>query len=75
MYDFGFIDSSKYNGIIEYVAVDNSNGYWEYPSTAYKIGDITYTQSGFTAISDTGSSLILMDDTTVDTYVSISRNT
>jgi Eukaryotic aspartyl protease len=68
-YDFGYTDSSKYTGTIEYAAVDNSNGFWEYPSTSYKVGSTTYSQSGFTAISDTGTTLILMGDTAVDNYV------
>jgi len=70
-YDFGYIDSSKYTGSIVYADVDSSNGFWEYPSTSYKIGSKTYSQSGRTGISDTGTTLILMGDTAVDKYVSL----
>jgi hypothetical protein len=70
-YDFGYIDSSKYSGSIVYADVDSSNGFWEYPSTSYKIGPKTYSQSGRTGISDTGTTLILMGDTAVDKYVSL----
>jgi aspergillopepsin I len=67
-YDFGFTDSSKYTGSIVYTAVDSSNGFWEYPSTSYKVGSTTYTQSGFTGISDTGTTLVLMSDSAVTNY-------
>jgi hypothetical protein len=70
-YDFGYTDSSKYTGSIVYADVDSSNGFWEYPSTSYKIGSKTYSQSGRTGISDTGTTLILMGDTAVDKYVSL----
>ena len=67
-YDFGATDSSKYSGTIKYTTVDSSNGFWEYPSPNYKVGSKTYSQSGYTAISDTGTTLLLMGDTAVDNY-------
>jgi aspergillopepsin I len=67
-YDFGYIDSSKYSGTIEYASVDDSNGFWEYPSTSYKVGSTTNSMSGYTGISDTGTTLILMGDSAVDAY-------
>ncbi|TVY71406.1 Aspergillopepsin-1 [Lachnellula suecica] len=67
-YDFGYTDSSKYSGTIEYTSVDSSNGFWEYPSTSYKVGTKTYSQSGFTGITDTGTTLLLMGDSAVDNY-------
>jgi hypothetical protein len=70
-YDFGFTDSSKFTGTIQYTAVDSSNGFWEYPSTSYKVGSTTFSQAGFTAISDTGTTLILMGDKAVTNYVRI----
>ena len=68
-YDFGYTDTSKYTGEIEYTSVDDSNGFWEYPSTSYKVGSTTHSMSGFTAISDTGTTLILMTDAAVEAYV------
>ena len=67
-YDFGAIDSSKFTGTIKYTDVDNSNGFWEYPSTSYKVGTTEHSQSDFTAISDTGTTLVLMGDAAVDHY-------
>lgn len=69
-YDFGYTDSSKYTGTIVYASVDNSNGFWEYPSTSYKVGSTTHSQSGYTGISDTGTTLILMGDSAVQAYYS-----
>lgn len=67
-YDFGYTDSSKYTGSITYTAVDSSNGFWEYSSTSYKVGSTTHTMSGYTGISDTGTTLILMGDAAVTAY-------
>jgi aspergillopepsin I len=67
-YDFGYTDSDKYSGTIRYADVDDSNGFWEYASTSYKIGSTTYSQSGRTGISDTGTTLLLLGDTAVDKY-------
>ena len=67
-YDFGYTDSSKYTGTIEYTDVDSSNGFWEYPATAYKVSGTTHTASGWTAITDTGTTLLLMGDSAVDNY-------
>jgi aspergillopepsin I len=50
-YDFGATDSSRYSGDIAYTDVDNSNGWWEFPSTSYKVGSKSFTSSGYTAIA------------------------
>lgn len=67
-YDFGYTDTSKYTGSLQYASVSSSNGFWEFPSTSYKVGSTVHSQSGYTAIADTGTTLILMGDTAVDTY-------
>ncbi|KAF8859833.1 acid protease [Acephala macrosclerotiorum] len=67
-YDFGYTDSSKYTGSITYTSVDSSNGFWEYPSTSYKVGSTVHSLSGYTGISDTGTTLILMGDAAVTAY-------
>ena len=67
-YDFGFIDTTKYTGSISYAPVDSSRGFWEFASTGYKVGSTVHTQSGFTGIADTGTTLVLMGDSAVDTY-------
>ncbi|KFY70847.1 hypothetical protein V499_08907 [Pseudogymnoascus sp. VKM F-103] len=67
-YDFGATDSSRYTGEISYTSVDNSNGWWEFPSTSYKVGSKAFTSPGYTAIADTGTTLILMGDEQVANY-------
>ncbi|KAK0105359.1 Type I transmembrane sorting receptor [Cadophora gregata] len=67
-FDFGYIDASKHSGTVQYATVDSSGGFWEFPSTSFKVGSTVHPQSGFTAIADTGTTLLLTGDTAVDTY-------
>jgi aspergillopepsin I len=67
-YDFGATDSSKYTGTIVYTNVDSSNGFWEYPSTSYSVGSSSGSMQGFTGITDTGTTLVLMADAAVTAY-------
>lgn len=67
-YDFGYTDSTHYSGTIKYASVDSSNGFWEFSSPSYQVGSQTYSQSGSTAIADTGTTLIYLGDDAVDTY-------
>ena len=68
-YEFGSIDQSKYSGDIAYTPVDSSRGFWEFPSTAYSIGGQTVQNSGASsAIADTGTSLLLVDDDVAQAY-------
>ncbi|KAL2062363.1 hypothetical protein VTL71DRAFT_6629 [Oculimacula yallundae] len=67
-YDFGYVDASKHSGTIQYAPISSSGGFWEFPSTSYKVGSTVHTASGFTGIADTGTTLILMGDSAVDTY-------
>jgi aspergillopepsin I len=67
-YDFGATDSTKFTGSLVYTDVDNSNGFWEYPSTKFKVGSTSGSMSGSTGITDTGTTLILMADSAVSAY-------
>jgi hypothetical protein len=67
-YDFGFIDDSKYTGSITYTAVDNSQGFWEFTGTGYAVGSGSFKSSSIDAIADTGTSLLLVDDSVVSAY-------
>lgn len=69
-YDFGFIDSSKYTGSITYAAVDNSNGFWEFTGSGYAVGSGSFKSSSIDAIADTGTTLLLLDDSIVSAYYS-----
>jgi len=65
-YTFGEIDQNALNGQDpEYTAVDNSNGFWMFPSTSVSINGQSIDRSGNKAIADTGTTLCLVDDNTV----------
>ncbi|KAF9512925.1 hypothetical protein BS47DRAFT_1344866 [Hydnum rufescens UP504] len=66
-YTFGFIDDTVLppSSPITYTNII-SNGFWEFPSPELKVGDTVVTRaSGNTAIADTGTTLILLDDAAV----------
>lgn len=69
-YDFGYIDDSKYTGEITYTPVDNSQGFWEFTGTGYGVGSGNFNEQSIDAIADTGTTLLLMDDSIVDDYYS-----
>lgn len=75
-YEFGNIDESLFQGDLTEVVVDTSRGFWEFESRAFAVGDQPVQErpggggaGGLgTAIADTGTSLILMDDEIVASY-------
>ncbi|RAO72606.1 uncharacterized protein BHQ10_008618 [Talaromyces amestolkiae] len=69
-YDFGFIDSSKYTGDLAYTPVDNSQGFWQFTADGYTVGSSGTSGSSFSAIADTGTTLVLLDDSVISDYYS-----
>ncbi|KAK5090459.1 hypothetical protein LTR05_000631 [Lithohypha guttulata] len=69
-YDFGYIDSSKYTGKITYTDINESQGFWEFTGTGYGVGDGNFQEQDIDAIADTGTTLLLMDDSIVEDYYS-----
>ncbi|KAJ9292730.1 hypothetical protein DTO271G3_8429 [Paecilomyces variotii] len=67
VYDFGFTDSSKYTGSITYTDVDNSQGFWGFTVDSYSIGSDS-TGDSISGIADTGTTLLLLDDSIVEAY-------
>jgi len=68
-YDFGIIDSSKFSGPLSYVQIDNSQGFWQFPSTRYTLsGQEQQNPNANPAIADTGTSLMLVDDAVATAY-------
>ncbi|KAI5288550.1 Type I transmembrane sorting receptor [Ascosphaera aggregata] len=65
-YDFGFIDKTKYTGELTYTDVDSSDGFWNITVDSYSVGN--QTGEGFTAVIDTGTTLVLIDEEVVNTY-------
>ncbi|KAJ8613711.1 hypothetical protein MRB53_036853 [Persea americana] len=66
-YDFGFINSNKYTGSLTYTSVDSSQGFWSFTAGGYAIGG-EQGGSSFSAIADTGTTLMLLDDDTVSAF-------
>ncbi|EXJ96072.1 aspergillopepsin I [Capronia coronata CBS 617.96] len=69
-YNFGFIDGSKHTGAITYTPVNTANGFWEFTGTGYGVGDGSFQQISIDAIADTGTTLLLLDDSIVSDYYS-----
>lgn len=69
-YDFGYIDDSKYTGGIIYTNINSAQGFWEFTGTGYGIGDGYFQEQAIDAIADTGTTLLLMDDSIVEDYYS-----
>ncbi|QKX54144.1 uncharacterized protein TRUGW13939_01228 [Talaromyces rugulosus] len=69
-YDFGYIDSSKYTGKLAYTDVDNSQGFWSFTADSISVGDSKVEAAGasVSGIADTGTTLLLLDDSTVSAY-------
>jgi hypothetical protein len=69
-YEFGVIDHSKYQGQLVNVSVDASNGWWQFPSKIFSVGDGPYQAIGKSpsAIADTGTSLLMASPEVVEGY-------
>jgi hypothetical protein len=70
-YEFGTIDSSKFQGQIQYTDVQNADGFWGVESKSYTVGGTQHScQTCSPTIMDTGTSLLLMDADVVKNYYS-----
>ncbi|OTB06984.1 hypothetical protein M426DRAFT_54390 [Hypoxylon sp. CI-4A] len=68
-YTFGFIDQDlvkKSGQEISWTKIDNSQGFWSFPSESVSIKGESIDLSGNTAIADTGTTLALMSDEVVE---------
>ena len=66
-YTFGSIDASVPGADKPFYApVDNSQGFWQFASATASINGTSLPREGNTAIADTGTTLALVDDATVD---------
>lgn len=71
-YTFGFLDPDVLSSAgvtadqISYTPVDNSQGFWMFDSASASINGSTVARTGNTAIADTGTTLALVDDSTVE---------
>ena len=67
-YNFGYIDNSEYTGQISYTDVDNSQGFWGYTTDSYTVGSGSPVTGSIQSIADTGTTLLLVDDSIVSAY-------
>jgi len=68
-YTFGYIDQDVVTASgqdIYYTPVDNSQGFWMFDSASASVNGKTIDQTGNTAIADTGTTLALVADATVE---------
>lgn len=60
----------KHTDAFVFTDVNNRNGFWECPSPKYKLSSTSGSIIGYTAITDTETTLILMDTAAVRAYYS-----
>ncbi|KAF2094626.1 aspartic protease pep1 [Rhizodiscina lignyota] len=66
-YDFGFIDTAKFTGTLDFSPVDNSLGLWEFTTSGYAIGTTRHA-TAINGIADTGTTLLLLPSAIVTAY-------
>ena len=72
-YEFGRIDSSQFQGDLQFADIDSSNGFWQFESARFAIGNRgpqTALGGSGSAIADTGTSLMLVDEGVAGAYYS-----
>ena len=71
-YEFGKIDSAQFKGDLTFTSIDPSRGFWQFPSATFSVGNGAVQQNAENnpAIADTGTSLLLVDDSIVNGYYS-----
>ena len=69
-YEFGTIDTTKYQGQLVNISVDASNGFWEFPSTVFAVGNGPQQaiKQAPSAIADTGTTLMLVSPEVTTAY-------
>jgi hypothetical protein len=70
-YEFGNIDSTKFNGTMQWANINNTRGFWQFSTNSFVVGtgDAMLTP-GAQAIADTGTTLMLTSATIVNAYYS-----
>ncbi|CZS89306.1 probable aspergillopepsin A precursor [Rhynchosporium agropyri] len=70
-YEFGNIDSSKFNGSLTWANVNTTQGFWQFSSNKFQVGTgAPMTIQGGQAIADTGTTLMLANPAIVNAYYS-----
>lgn len=70
-YEFGAIDSTQFTGTMQFVAVNTTQGFWQFSSSKFAIGNGSVQTGGAgQAIADTGTTLLLANANIVNAYYS-----
>ena len=70
-YEFGAIDTTKFNGSLSWAPINTTSGFWQFSSTKFSINNgAQLTEDGGQAIADTGTTLMLVNPAVVNTYYS-----
>lgn len=70
-YTFGAIDSTKFNGSLTWASVNTTQGFWQFSSSKFQVGDGTAMNvAGGQAIADTGTTLMLANAAVINAYYS-----
>ena len=70
-YEFGAIDSTKFNGSISWAAINTTNGFWQFSSTKFAVGSgASQANTDGQAIADTGTTLLLVNSAVASAYYS-----
>ncbi|KAH9219540.1 aspartic peptidase domain-containing protein [Leptodontidium sp. 2 PMI_412] len=70
-YEFGNIDSTKFNGSLTWANVNTTQGFWQFSSNKFQVGTgAPMTIQGGQAIADTGTTLMLANAAIVNAYYS-----
>lgn len=68
-YNFGYINESEYIGDIKYTPINKKSPFWEVTFDGFQYGSSgTLKNESWTAIVDTGTSLLLLPDGMVESY-------
>ncbi|PHH66144.1 hypothetical protein CDD81_207 [Ophiocordyceps australis] len=69
-YNFGYINDAEYIKPIQYAALDARSPFWRITVSGYQVANLSYKESPWNAIVDTGTSLILAPKEIVQQYYS-----
>ncbi|KAM0752746.1 acid protease [Meredithblackwellia eburnea MCA 4105] len=67
-YTFGAIDETALQNPLSYTPIDNADGFWKHKATSFTIGGVETQIPGGKAISDTGTSLLILPASAVKAF-------
>ncbi|CAK7237983.1 hypothetical protein SEUCBS140593_010239 [Sporothrix eucalyptigena] len=70
-YNFGFIDTTEFEGSISFINANTTQGFWQFESAGFAVGNsstTTITSVPHQAIADTGTTLLMLPTAIVEAY-------